>query len=171
MREVLGMDYWKYYKSNDGQNSRINCELSSEEKLKNILFAKDLVHRNKMVFSSGDNEFHHLSDVKCCCVEPQNAKFSNYYKGHLGISIYNSVREGKINFDNVINEWHPKGGMREYLNSHCRIKGINSVKKSLIYKINNPFTSNSPSSFFGIDADIDNNYTLKRKEIWDSLLG
>jgi len=102
-----------------------------------------------MTFGCGDNDFHHFSDMPCCCGLPNQREFQNYYKGHLGYSAFESMKSGIVHFDNVDNEWQPIGSITEFVNSDCRINGVKSVYDYLKYKIQNPGSSNSPTCFAG----------------------
>lgn len=148
---ALGMNLLEAYRNLGIKHSRINYELNSEIKLHNILKAKNIINKYGMSFGSGDNDFHHVSDNFCCCGVPADRpEFSNIYKGNIGHAVYKSIKTGTVSFSCIDEEWQPKGSIREYINSDCRINNLNSIKDLFRFKIKNPKTSNSPISFYGI---------------------
>jgi len=148
---ALGVNLLETYRNLGIKHSRINYELNSEIKLHNILKAKNIIHKYGMSFGSGDNDFHHASDYFCCCGVPADkSEFSNIYKGNIGYAAYKSLKTGTVSFSCIDEEWQPKGSVREYINSDCRINNLNSIKELFRFKIKNPTTSNSPISFYGI---------------------
>ena len=148
---ALGVNLLETYRNLGIKHSRINYELNSEIKLNNILKAKNIIHKYGMSFGSGDNDFHHLSDNFCCCGVPEDrSEFSNIYKGNIGYAAYKSLKTGTVSFSCIDEEWQPKGSVREYINSDCRINNLNNIKDLFRFKIKNPTTSNSPISFYGI---------------------
>ena len=148
---ALGVNLLETYRNLGIKHSRINYELNSEIKLNNILKAKNIIHKYGMSFGSGDNDFHHASDYFCCCGVPADrSEFSNIYKGNIGYAAYKSLKTGTVSFSCIDEEWQPKGSVREYINSDCRINNLNNIKDLFRFKIKNPTTSNSPISFYGI---------------------
>lgn len=148
---ALGVNLLETYHNLGIKHSRINYELNSEIKLHNILKVKNIIHKYGMSFGSGDNDFHHASDYFCCCGVPvDRSEFSNIYKGNIGYAAYKSLKTGTVSFSCIDEEWQPKGSVREYINSDCRINNLNSIKDLFRFKIKNPTTSNSPISFYGI---------------------
>lgn len=148
---ALGVNLLETYRNLGIKHSRINYELNSEIKLNNILKAKNIIHKYGMSFGSGDNDFHHASDYFCCCgVSADRSEFSNIYKGNIGYAAYKSLKTGTVSFSCIDEEWQPKGSVREYINSDCRINNLNNIKDLLRFKVKNPTTSNSPISFYGI---------------------
>jgi DNA repair photolyase len=150
---ALGMDFLDEYRKRGIMYSRVNYELSSSEKLDNILLFKEEVHKNGMTFGSADNDYHHVSDAPCCCGLPSTPDFANYYSGNIGFSLYNSFRTGRVSFDEIDANWQPSGSIREFLNSDCRLLSHVGPVDYLKAKIQNPYSSNSPTSFNGIIFD------------------
>ena len=159
---ALDINMLEVYKKLGLKCSRINFELSSKEKYGNVLLAKKLAHKYGMSFGSGDNDFHHFSDDQCCCGVPKDEYFKNIYKGHLGISAYNSLRSNKFSCSNIDDEWQPTGSIKENLNSECRIAGLNDTKSLLNHKVSFPNSSNSPLSFYGIYLNNKNKYAINQ---------
>jgi DNA repair photolyase len=159
----LGMNMIEEYKKLGIKTSRINFELATERKIENIITIREMVHKAGMTFGSADNDFHHVSDMPCCCGLPNQKEFENYYKGHLGYSVFESMNSGNVNFNNIRNEWQPTGSMSEYINSDCRVKGIKTPIDFLQYKIDNPNSSNSPVLFAGIEYDNDCGYKISNE--------
>jgi DNA repair photolyase len=157
---ALGMNILDEYKRIGIQVSRINFELASEQKLKNIIIIKELVNSLGMTFGSADNEFHHISDMPCCCGLPNQEEFQNYYKGNIGFSIHKSLDSEKVVFDNLDGEWQPSGSISEFLNSDCRNNELKTTRDFLKLKIDNPNSSNSPISFFGIKYECGLGYMI-----------
>lgn len=141
--------------------SRVSYELASEAKINNILFCRDEAHRLGMTFGAGDNDFHHFSDYLCCCGVPNRPEFSNIYTGHIGSGVFMSMRQGKLSFDYLNDEWHPSGGIREHINSHCRVSGCHTVLDFLKHKLKNE-GSNSPSSFYGVERKDDGTFIFNK---------
>lgn len=158
--QALGMDILEEYRKIGIKKARINYELDSEVKLRNIIKLRDLVKTNGMSFGSADNDFHHISDTPCCCGLPDDIKFQNYYKGHIGYSLFESMSKGNICFNNIDKEWQPMGSVSEYMNSDCRKMGMKTVTEFLKSKISDPSSSNSPSSFAGINYDNQTGYQI-----------
>lgn len=156
----LGMNMIDEFRKLGVRISRINFELASEQKLENIVEIKKLVNNYGMTFGSADNDFHHISDMPCCCGLPNQKEFQNYYKGNIGYSVYDSINSGKVEFGNIEKEWQPSGSISEYLNSDCRKKGIKTVKEFLNLKVENPASSNSPMSFAGIKYNCKKGYQI-----------
>jgi len=159
--EALGMDIISKYKRLGLKKSRISFELASEAKLENVILARDIAHRYGMTFGSGDNDFHHFSDSFNCCGTPHTPHFANQYSGHLGRAAWVACHTGALDFSYIDHEWHPNGSVREYLNSDCRIAGPNTVKDLLHDRIDNPYKSNSPTSFFGVRLEASGYYNFK----------
>ena len=64
---ATGMDFLDVYKRLGMKRSRVSFELTSEAKFDNIMSCRQEVHKLGMTFGSGDNDFHHMSDMPCCC--------------------------------------------------------------------------------------------------------
>jgi DNA repair photolyase len=166
---VLGMNMIEKYKELGIRNSRISYELNSDRKLNNIVRAKKYINQFGMTFGSGDNEFHHISDQYCCCGIPNSPEFNKVYKGNIGYAIFTGIRRNKIAFSCLNNQWQPNGSIQEYLNSHCRLIKKGNIVDMLKLKIDNPNTSNSPSSFYGIDYLENKNKYIINKSFVDIL--
>ena len=164
--DKTGFNFIDYYNNCGLRHSRVNYELRSDFKLKNIIQAREIVHSFNISFGSGDNEFHHFSDSKCCCGVPDNGSFRNYYKGSLGAIAFDSIRNGYVNLDSIWDEWQPTGSIVEYINSDCRLKSINTVQSLIKHKLDNSGSSNSLSSFYGIEKNKNNGY-LVRNEVFN----
>jgi len=146
----LGMNMIDNYKKMGMKYSRVNYELNSEQKLNNVLKAKEFANKYGMSFGSGDNDFHHISDNLCCCGIPKEG-FQNIYDGHLGYGAFQGRASGKISYEYINKAWQPKGSIKEYINSDCRINGQKSVTEFLMYKLSRPQSSNSPLCFYGLE--------------------
>lgn len=169
-KNKLSIIYKEAYGEEDTRCSRINKEINSSIKLKNIVFYRKEIHRMGMRFGSGDNEFHHLSDNLCCCGVPKVDAFKNIYLGHYGMGVMKGLKEKAISFDYIETAWHPDGSIREYLNSDCRGMGSCSIKYLLKEKIKNPTMSNSPMCFYAVEKCGLDRYKIKKK-LLDSFLG
>ena len=152
---ALDMDIIKEYRKLGIKHSRVNYELCSEKKIVNLIDAQKIVHSLGMSFGSGDNDLHHFSDHLCCCGKIENNNGKNYYDGHLGYGAFQALHNGDVSYDYIEKHWQPVGSIKEYLNSDCRILGSNTVLDLLRKKIDNPNSSNSPSSFYGIEFEDD----------------
>lgn len=160
---AIGANMLEKYREIGIRNSRVNYEISSESKIDNILSVKKETNLLGMSFGAADNDFHHVSDMPCCCGLPNSEEFQNYYSGNIGYSIYKSIRSGEISFDNVINNWQPTGSIREFLNSDCRLKEQVTPVDYMFAKIQNPNSSNSPVSFMGVYYDEKNGYIIDKE--------
>lgn len=160
---ALGMDLLATYRDMGIAYSRVNYELNSDSKLTNILQARALAHDFGIGFGSGDNDFHHVSDHLCCCGIPDREEFQVVYNGHLGVGAYNAVRTGKVSFEYLDEAWQPEGSVREYINSHCRVRGCTSAIDFLRDRLAKPDSSNSPTSFYGIQWDVDDHYNFDKQ--------
>ncbi len=146
----LGMNMLDKYKKMGMKYSRVNYELNSEQKLNNVLKAKELANKYGMSFGSGDNDFHHISDNLCCCGIPGEG-FQNIYDGHFGYGAFLGRASGRISYEYINKTWQPKGSIKEYINSDCRVNGQKSVTEFLMNKLNRPESSNSPLCFYGLE--------------------
>jgi DNA repair photolyase len=161
--DAIGMNMLEEYKRLGLQYSRINFELASKVKLDNILKAKEKVNKLGMTFGSADNDYHHISDTPCCCGLPDNDAFSNFYKGNIGYSMYQSMKLNYINFKNIDNQWQPEGSISEFINSDGRDKQIRTTSEFLQKKISIPHSSNSPDSYAGISFDDEKGYIIENE--------
>lgn len=162
--KVLGIDVLEYYKERGIQISRVNYELVPEVKTPNILRFRDLAHQAGMTFGCGDNDLHHYSDNDCCCGIKMLQGFENIYKGTFLTAILSHESSGKIRLETITKAWHPNASIREFLNSDCRYIGCSNALDYLIYKWNNPYGSNSLTSFYGVEYKQDGasfSYRLK----------
>jgi DNA repair photolyase len=157
---TTGMDFLKAYKDLGIKRSRISFELARNAKLDNIMYCREEVHRLSMTFGSGDNDFHHMSDTVCCCGVPNRPEFANTYKGHLGAGAFHAMRTGRISWTYMDREWQPEGSTREHLNSDCRSCRWRSVIDLLKHRVQNHSSSNSPTSFFGIEHTGNSTYRV-----------
>lgn len=149
--QVLGMDVLKYYRERGIQFSRVNYELKAEVKVPNIIKFRNYAHKVGMTFGCGDNDLHHFSDDDCCCGVGKLPGFENIYKGTFLTAVLSHNSSGEISFNTVMKAWHPNGSIREYLNSDCRTTSCSKPLEYLAYKWNAPGSSNSPSSFYGVE--------------------
>jgi DNA repair photolyase len=164
LTNALGIDMLNEYRRLGIKHSRVNYELTSQAKLGNVLLAKQLAHKYRMSFGSGDNDFHHISDSLCCCGSP-HFKNGSIYESHFGKGAFEGIRKGNISFEYIDKNWHPCGSIKEQLNSDCRIPGKNTVASLLKDKLNKPNSSNSPTSFYGIEYR--NNKYIANKTLLD----
>ena len=147
---AIGMDMLQVYKELGRKYSRINFELASNLKLKNVLDAKQLAKDFGMSFGSGDNDFHHLSDELCCCGLSSDERFQPYL-GHLGYGAFKGVSGGKVSYQYLDEFWQPEGSIKRYINSDCRLIPNNTTINLLKSKVDKPKSSNSPLCFFGLE--------------------
>lgn len=162
--QALGKNMISEYRRLGLKCSRVSYELSSEAKIDNIIFCRNEAHKLGMTFGSGDNDFHHVSDSLCCCGIPNTKEFLNIYSGHIGAGIFMAMKERKLLFNYINKEWHPKGGIRENVNSQCRISQCHTTLDLIKHKISNG-GSNSPLSFYGIEKIKNGSYIINRKKM------
>lgn len=148
---VLGIDILDYYRRHGMQINRVNYELPSAAKLRNIVEFRNRAHEVGLTFGCGDNDLHHLSDDECCCGVKTLGGFEKIYRGSFLTALMSCDSDGRINFETVKEAWQPDGSIREYLNSDCRDPDCARPIEYLRHKWNNPRLSNSLTSFYGVE--------------------
>lgn len=112
------IDKTKYYRP----SSLRNLELKKEEKYKNIMRIKNVVHHTKI--GVGDNDLHYLSDSTCCCgIDTINENFNNYLKYNLTY-----FTTANINEEQKDDIYIPESSVSSVLNPDTRIKGVTLFK-------------------------------------------
>lgn len=149
--QALGMNVIDEYNSMGIKYSRVNYELKSELKMKNIRIAQDFCKSHNIQFCSGDNDFHHISDSVCCCGLDCGDKSFNLYDSNLMKGIRNGLKMKTIDFNYIYTDWQPNSSISEHINSQCRINKKHKIIDFLEKKIDTPSSSNSPASFYGIE--------------------
>ena len=148
---VLGIDILDYYRRNGMQINRVNYELPPEIKIPNIVRFRSRAHEVGLTFGCGDNDLHHLSDDDCCCGVKRLDGFEKIYRGSFLTALMSCNSDGYVRFETIKEAWQPDGSIREHLNSDCRTPGYRRPIEYLRHKWDNPGSSDSLTSFYGVE--------------------
>lgn len=129
--------------------------LPSEVKLKNLRFIVKSIHDEGMKYCAADNDLQHLGDTECCCGIDDEGGFENWFRHNIALCIRRGYRTGNMDYSLISKEWVPKKSIRMYLNSECRsdvnrVNKLKSIKDFILYKWNQPYSTNSPTEFYNI---------------------
>jgi len=116
------------------------------------------IRRFGMTYGSADYGLNHLGDTDCCCGIDNLAGFTNWFNGNFA-NVIRHANSTELKFDEVEENWFPRGSVKMFVNSNCRLDGSNNILSYLRNKWNRPGTSNAPDSFLGISwhGDYDGN--------------
>lgn len=124
------------------------------------------IHLHGMTYGSADYGLYHMGDTDCCCGIDNLEGFDNWFKGNLSYVIRHA-QSSDLTFSGVEHNWFPRGSIRMYVNSNCRLSAGNNVLSYLRQKWNSPGSANAPDSYLGISwhgsvgAEGDHVYTKK----------
>lgn len=131
--------------------------LPTEAKLAGVLAVAGETHRLGMTFGAADNDLQYLSDTHCCCSgADQFVGFENWFRHQIGYAVRKCRGRRRIVYESIAKEWCPDGSVDRFLNSRSRIgmggrKGA-GVREHIVSRWNDPATSGSPASFYGVVA-------------------
>ena len=145
--------------------------LPSEAKLRTIIETSKAVRSRNMTFGAADNEFQYLSDGCCCCSGvDQFPGFENWFKHQIGYAVRRCIGK-RITYDAITREWVPSGSVDRFINPHSRLSTRSelqgSVRDHIRVRWNNPRSSGSPESFYGVRATTEFTSTGNRIYEWD----
>lgn len=154
-------DFFKYGKTYIGRE----ISICADEKYDSIQFIKEICVANGITFGAGDYGFYHFSTTNCCCGIDKYVNFDNWFRGNFTNVIKES--SGVITKDALDKYEYPNGSIRMYINSHSRQQNNSvKIKDFLLRKWNQPGTTNSLDSYYGVKAleEIDSEgYTIYYK--------
>jgi len=149
----LKFDIKEYYKILGAYVDGREFILPAEIKVIKALKVRSEAHKYGLSFGAADNDIQYLSDYYCCCSGvDQFEGFENWNKFQIAYAIKNS-NGGKIKFEAIDKEWHPKGAIDKYLNSESRIKAIgehNTIKDYIKKRWQDLTSDFNPTKFHGV---------------------
>jgi len=148
MFDVLNWDGYDLYHKNGARLVGREWILPNEYKWINLQSIIKRIHEYGMTYGSADYGLNHMGDTDCCCGIDGLPGFDNWFRGNFSNIIRNTKSE-RLTF-NVEDSWFPKGSVKMYINSNCRLNGDNDVYSYLLHKWNSPGTVNAPDSYLGI---------------------
>ena len=167
MFDVLNWDGYDFYSQNGARLIGREWVLPNEYKWKRLQPLIKRVRECGMTYGSADYGLNHMGDTDCCCGIDGLPGFNNWFKGNFSNIIKHTESE-KLTFDQVEDSWFPRGSVKMYMNSNCRLNGDNDILSYLLKKWNSPGTANAPDSFLGItwngDRDAIGNCIYFREE-------
>ncbi len=151
---LLGVDLSEAYRA---RGSRVGREwvLPIEDRLNRILELRGLAHDAGLTFGAADNDLLLLSDGQCCCSGVDiHAGFSGFFRGTYTAAARKAVRNGRMTWDLMEQEWTPSRSIQRYVNSRSRLAGtrgrmIDYLRANWSGRAN----GNSPSTFYGVEPE------------------
>ena len=167
MFDILNWDGYDFYHQNGARLIGREWILPNEYKWKRLQPLIKRIRESGMTYGSADYGLNHMGDTDCCCGIDGLPGFNNWFKGNFS-NIIRNTNSQKLTFDRVEDSWFPRGSIKMYMNSNCRLNGDNNVLSYLSEKWNRPGTVNAPDSFLGIswsgERDATGNCIYIRKE-------
>lgn len=154
----LNWNGYEFYQKNHAELIGREWVLPKEFIWQHIQPVIKCIHDFRMTYGSGDYGLNHLGDTNCCCGVDNIPGFDNWYKGNFSNLIKNSINSN-ITVDQLSKYWFPKGSIKRYMNSNCRLKSINDIYSYLIDKWNNPSSTNAPNNYLGVSWNGDKDYS------------
>lgn len=167
MFDALNWDGYDFYRRNGAQLIGREWILPNEYKWERLQPLVECIQKYGMTYGSADYGLNHMGDTDCCCGIDGLPGFNNWFKGNFSNIIRHTESE-RLTFDHVEDNWFPRGSVKMYMNSNCRLNGNNDILSYLLSKWNSPGTVNAPDSFLGItwngDHDVKGNCIYLREE-------
>lgn len=150
MDNILGTNLREIFSRKDKIKAGREFEMPNEYRYQNIKSFLQAAEHYKIPIGIGDNGFQHLSTSECCCGVDMIPGFENWYKHNLTVACKRS--SSLVKYADIKNEWIPKFGISEMINSKTRLYLQKNNMKNQIrmhWILNKQF---SPSMFFNIKA-------------------
>lgn len=152
LHKNVQFDLRKFYKER-GCNDGREFILPAKEKIELVMEVKSELRNHNITFGAADNDLQFLSDTHCCCSgADQFSEFETWNKFQIAHAVKKS-NGGKIKFDLIKDEWHPKGSIDQYINSKSRIpqkEGHNTVMTYIKNRWENLDSPFNPTAFYGV---------------------
>ena len=167
MFDVMNCDWYDFYHQNGARLVGREWVLPNEFKWERLQPLIKRIREYGMTYGSADYGLNHMGDTDCCCGIDGLPGFNNWFKGNFS-NIIRHTDSQELTFDLVEDNWFPRGSVKMYMNSNCRLDGNNDIVSYLLHKWNSPGTANAPDSFLGIswygDRDAMGNCIYVREE-------
>jgi len=149
---ILGWDGFDFYHHNHALLVGREWVLPSEFKWERLQPLIKSIRECGMTYGSADYGLNHMGDTDCCCGIDDVAGFGNWFRGNFSNIIRHSP-SNELTSCHLNDYWLPRGSVKMYMNSNCRLNGNNQIMSYLLQKWNSPGTANAPDSFFGVSWD------------------
>jgi DNA repair photolyase len=163
---IMNWDGFDFYHHNHSLLVGREWVLPNEFKWERLQALIKSIHKYGMTYGSADYGLNHMGDTDCCCGIDNVPGFGNWFKGNFS-NIIRHAPSQELTFHQLNDYWFPRGSVKMYMNSNCRLAGNNQIISYLLQKWNSPGTANAPDSFLGVtwngDRDAIGNciYTIK----------
>jgi len=155
INSIVGYDLKFEYKKLGAKLIGREYVLPAKTKLENLSNIVNYMKSCKMQYCFADNDLQYLGDSECCCGIDNINGFENWFRHNIALAVHRGYRKGNIEYSLISKEWAPRGSIRMFLNSKCRINTnrlykLKSMKDFIKHKWNTPNSVNSPTEFYNV---------------------
>jgi DNA repair photolyase len=169
MFDVMNWDGYDFYHQHGARLIGREWILPNEFRWERLQPLIRRIHECGMTYGSADYGLNHMGDTDCCCGIDGLPGFNNWFKGNFS-NMARHTNSPKLTFNWIEDNWSPRGSIKMYMNSNCRLNGDNNIVSYLRKKWNSPGTVNAPDSLLGIswnrDRDATGNCVYVREETY-----
>jgi DNA repair photolyase len=147
---AIGFDLHELYRVEGAIRVGREWILPASTRLAAVNSIRAQVKRLGLSFGAADTDLLHWSDGGVCCSAADLLGMGDGMRFNFLTAVRKGMKSGIISFQDIANEWRPSGSISQFVNSHSRTNGKQTVESFIRARWNGVKNGPSPLSFFGV---------------------
>lgn len=155
LNAAVGVDLYEHCIARGAARVGREWILPVEARLEAVNTIRAHAKRRGLSFGAADSDLLHWSDGSVCCSAADLLGMGNGMRFNFLTAVRRGMRSRRISFGSIANEWRPTGSISQFVNSHSRTRGGQTVEAYIKARWNGATNGPSPLSFFGVESTED----------------